>query len=65
MLTAAYRGIDRNILELGRKLVEAVPWVDANGRPFDAATRKLMHTLGRVAIISGGVFVANWCRHEC
>jgi len=42
--------------------VEAVPRVDANGRPFDAATRKLMHTtmqtLGRVAIISGGVFVA-------
>jgi hypothetical protein len=42
--------------------VEAVPRVDANGRPFDATTRKLMHTtmqtLGRVAIISGGAFVA-------
>src|SRR5687768_139386 len=35
--------------------VEAVPLVDEQGRPFPAATRKLMHTtmqtLGRVAII--------------
>ncbi len=42
--------------------VEAVPRVDAQGRRFDPATRKLMHTtmqtLGRVAIISGGIFVA-------
>ena len=42
--------------------VEAVRKVDAKGHPFDAATRKLMHTtmqtLGRVAIISGSVFVA-------
>ncbi len=42
--------------------VEAVPRVDSNGQPIDAATRKLMHTtmqtLGRVAIIGGSVFVA-------
>jgi hypothetical protein len=42
--------------------VEAVPNVDAGGRPIDPAARKLMHTtmqtLGRVAIIGGGVFVA-------
>jgi BT1 family len=42
--------------------VEAVPRVDAEGRPVDAATLKLMHTtmqtLGRVAIIGGSVAVA-------
>jgi len=42
--------------------VEAVPRVDGDGRPIDPATRRLMHTtmqtLGRVAIIGGGVFVA-------
>lgn len=42
--------------------VEAVPRVDAEGRPIDPASRKLMHTtmqtLGRVAIIGGGVLVA-------
>ncbi|MDX1374132.1 MAG: hypothetical protein R3357_01140 [Burkholderiales bacterium] len=42
--------------------VEAVPQVDAHGRSFDAATRKLMHTtmqtLGRVAIIGGSILVA-------
>lgn len=42
--------------------VEAVPHVDADGRPVDAAQRKLMNTtmqtLGRVAIIGGGVLVA-------
>ncbi|MGQ0811693.1 MAG: hypothetical protein ACT4OO_10785 [Nitrospiraceae bacterium] len=42
--------------------VEAVPLVDEHGRPFSAATRKLMHTtmqtLGRVAIIGGGIIVA-------
>jgi MFS family permease len=42
--------------------VEAVPRVDAEGRPIDPATRKLMHTtmqtLGRVAIIGGSVLVA-------
>jgi hypothetical protein len=42
--------------------VEAVPRVDAQGNPIAPATRKLMHTtmqtLGRVAIISGSVFVA-------
>jgi hypothetical protein len=42
--------------------VEAVPHVDAAGRPVDAATLKLMHTtmqtLGRVAIIGGSVAVA-------
>jgi len=42
--------------------VEAVPRVDDQGRPFDAQRRKLMHTtmqtLGRVAIIGGGILVA-------
>ncbi len=42
--------------------VEAVPRVDADGNSFDAATLRLMHTtmqtLGRVAIIGGGVFVS-------
>lgn len=42
--------------------VEAVPLVDEHGRPFPPATRKLMHTtmqtLGRVAIITGGILVA-------
>jgi hypothetical protein len=42
--------------------VEAVPRVDDQGRPFDEATRKLMHTtmqtLGRVAIVGGGIIVA-------
>ncbi len=42
--------------------VEAVPRVDAQGNPVDPAQRKLMNTtmqtLGRVAIIGGGVLVA-------
>jgi hypothetical protein len=42
--------------------VEAVPRVDEGGRPFDQPTLKLMHTtmqtLGRVAIIGGGILVA-------
>jgi hypothetical protein len=42
--------------------VEAVPRVDATGTPIDEATRKLMNTtmqtLGRVAIVVGGVLVA-------
>ena len=42
--------------------VEAVPRVDDQGRPFDEQRRKLMHTtmqtLGRVAIIGGGILVA-------
>lgn len=42
--------------------VEAVPRVDAAGRPYAAEQRKLMHTtmqtLGRVAIIGGSVLVA-------
>ncbi|MGB5671726.1 MAG: hypothetical protein WBM71_14375, partial [Sedimenticolaceae bacterium] len=42
--------------------VEAVPRVDAQGAPIEAATLRLMHTtmqtLGRVAIIGGGVFVS-------
>ncbi len=42
--------------------VEAVPRVDAEGQPVDPAARKLMHTtmqtLGRVAIIGGGVLVS-------
>ena len=42
--------------------VEAVPRVDENGRPYDAAERKAMHTtmqtLGRVAIIGGLALVA-------
>jgi len=41
--------------------VEAVPRVDRNGNPFDAARLKSMHTtmqlLGRVAIITGGILV--------
>ena len=42
--------------------VEAVPRVDERGHTFDEATRKLMHTtmqtLGRVAIVGGGIIVA-------
>ena len=42
--------------------VEAVPRVDQNGDPIDAAQLKSMHTtmqmLGRVAIITGGILVA-------
>lgn len=42
--------------------VEAVPRIDEQGRPFDDQTRKLMHTtmqtLGRVAIVGGGILVA-------
>ncbi|MDE2365662.1 MAG: hypothetical protein KGM95_01870 [Betaproteobacteria bacterium] len=42
--------------------VEAVPRVDANGQPLAPESRKPMHvtmqTLGRVAIISGGVLVS-------
>ena len=42
--------------------VEAVPRVDDQGRPFDEATRKLMHTtmqtLGRVAVVGGSILVA-------
>ena len=42
--------------------VEAVPRVDERGMPIDEARLKLMHTtmqtLGRVAIISGGILVA-------
>jgi hypothetical protein len=42
--------------------VEAVPVVDDAGRPYDEHTIKLMHTtmqtLGRVAIIGGGVAVS-------
>jgi hypothetical protein len=42
--------------------VEAVPKVDARGGPLDPRLRRLMHTtmqtLGRVAIIGGGVLVA-------
>jgi len=42
--------------------VEAVPHVDSSGRQIDPAQRKLMNTtmqtLGRVAIIGGGVLVA-------
>ena len=42
--------------------VEAVPHFDENGEPVDATTKRLMHTtmqtLGRVAIVSGGIFVA-------
>ncbi len=43
--------------------VEAVPRVDARGEPLPAETRKLMNTtmqtLGRVAIVGGGVLVAS------
>ena len=42
--------------------VDAVPRVDERGQPFDQPTLKLMHTtmqtLGRVAIIAGGILVA-------
>lgn len=42
--------------------VEAVPRVDENGQKLDADKRKLMHvtmqTLGRVAIIGGGILVS-------
>lgn len=42
--------------------VEAVPRVDERGQPFDEDARKLMHTtmqtLGRVAIIGGGILVS-------
>jgi hypothetical protein len=42
--------------------VEAVPRVDEHGQSFDPPTLKLMHTtmqtLGRVAIIGGGILVA-------
>lgn len=42
--------------------VEAVPTLDAEGRPFPPEARRLMHTtmqtLGRVAIIGGGILVA-------
>ena len=42
--------------------VEAVPRVDEDGKPYDEATRKSMHTtmqtLGRVAIIGGLALVA-------
>ena len=42
--------------------VEAVPRVDERGQPFDEPARRLMHTtmqtLGRVAIIGGGILVA-------
>jgi hypothetical protein len=42
--------------------VEAVPKTDCDGQPLDSATRRLMHTtmqtLGRVAIIGGGMIVA-------
>ena len=42
--------------------VEAVPRVNKRGQPFDEASRKLMHTtmqtLGRVAIVGGGIIVA-------
>lgn len=42
--------------------VEAVPRVDRYGRPIDKPTERLMHTtmqtLGRVAIIGGGIIVA-------
>ena len=42
--------------------VDAVPRVDERGLPFDQPTFKLMHTtmqtLGRVAIVGGGILVA-------
>ncbi len=42
--------------------VEAVPRVNEQGHPFDDLTRKIMHTtmqtLGRVAIVGGGIHVA-------
>jgi len=43
--------------------VEAVPRADENGRPYDDATRKSMHTtmqtLGRIALIGGLALVAG------
>ena len=43
--------------------VEAVPRIDADGQPIDPAVRKQMNTtmqtLGRVAIIGGGVLVSG------
>jgi hypothetical protein len=43
--------------------VEAVPRLDDNGKPYDEATRKSMHTtmqtLGRVALIGGLTLVAG------
>jgi hypothetical protein len=43
--------------------VEAVPLVDERGQRFDEQTRKRMHTtmqtLGRVAIVGGGILVAS------
>jgi hypothetical protein len=42
--------------------VEAVPRLNSEGKPFDEGTARLMHTtmqtLGRVAIVSGGIIVA-------
>jgi len=42
--------------------VEAVPHVDENGQKMDAGKRKFMHvtmqTLGRVAIVGGGILVS-------
>ena len=42
--------------------VEAVPRVDKQGKPIDPARIRLMHTtmqtLGRVAVVGGGIFVA-------
>ncbi|MBX3236699.1 MAG: hypothetical protein KF814_11155 [Nitrospiraceae bacterium] len=42
--------------------VEAVPRLDEQGRPFNDEQRKLMHTtmqtLGRVAVVGGGILVA-------
>ncbi len=42
--------------------VEAVPSLDENGQPFDPAVLRLMHTtmqtLGRVAIVGGGIAVS-------
>ena len=42
--------------------VEAVPRVDEQGNPMDPARVRLMHTtmqtLGRVAVVGGGIFVA-------
>ena len=42
--------------------VEAVPRVDRQGKPIDPAKIRLMHTtmqtLGRVAVVAGGIFVA-------
>jgi hypothetical protein len=42
--------------------VEAVPRINEQGQPFDDVARKVMHTtmqtLGRVAIVGGGILVA-------